>query len=98
MPKKRKSRGRHKGGKGKEDIVQCDECGALLPRSKAVRITKPVTPVDPQLAKELRDKGAVIPQYTVTKYLCLRCAIHRGVIKIRPEDERKKVKIRFEFF
>lgn len=98
MPKKRKSRGRHKGGKGKEDLVQCDECGALLPRSKAVKITKPVVAVDPQLVKELRDKGAIIPQYTVTKYLCLRCAIHRGIIKIRPEDERKKENIKWNFF
>ncbi|RLE85064.1 MAG: 30S ribosomal protein S26e [Thermoprotei archaeon] len=90
MPKKRKSRGRHKGGKGKEDLVQCDECGALIPQSKAVKITRPLSVIDPQLAKELRDKGAIIPRYTVTKYLCIRCAIFRGIIKIRPEHERKK--------
>ena len=90
MPVKRKSRGRHKGGKGKEDLVQCDECGALLPRSKAVKYTKRVTPVDPQLARELRSKGAIIPTYEVTRYLCIRCAIFRGIIKIRPETERKK--------
>jgi len=90
MPKKRKSRGRHKGGKGKEAMVQCDECGALLPRSKAVKITKRYAPIDPQLARELRSKGAIIPTYEVTKYLCIRCAIFRGILKIRPEEERKK--------
>ncbi|RLE61027.1 MAG: 30S ribosomal protein S26e [Thermoprotei archaeon] len=97
MPKKRKSRGRHKGGKGKEDLVQCDDCGALIPRSKAVKITRPVIPIDYQLARELRAKGAVIPQYYVTKYLCVRCAIHRGIIKIRSEDERKSRPIQFRF-
>lgn len=90
MPKKRKSRGRHKGGKGKEDIVQCDECGALIPRSKAVKITRRYSPIDPQLAKELRSKGSIIPTYEVTKYLCINCAIFRGIIKVRAEDERKK--------
>ncbi len=90
LPKKRKSRGRHKGSKGKEDMVQCDECGALVPRSKAVRITRPYTVIDPQLARELRKKGAIIPVYHVTKTLCIRCAIFRGIIKIRPESERKK--------
>ncbi|RLE66291.1 MAG: 30S ribosomal protein S26e [Thermoprotei archaeon] len=90
MPKKRKSRGRRKGGKGREDMIQCDECGALIPRSKAVKYTKAMSPVDPQLARELRSKGAIIPVYRVTKYLCIRCAIFRGIIKIRPEAERKK--------
>ena len=90
MPKKRKSRGRHKGGKGKEPMVQCDECGALIPRSKAVRVTKKYSPIDPQLARELRSKGAIIPMYEVTKTLCIRCAIFRGIIKIRSEEERKK--------
>lgn len=90
MPKKRKSGGRRKGGKGKEDLTQCDECGALIPRSKAVRITRPLSVIDPQLAKELRMRGAIIPRYRVTRYLCIRCAIHRGIIKIRPEAERKR--------
>jgi small subunit ribosomal protein S26e len=90
VPKKRKSRGRHKGDKGKEAMVQCDECGALIPRSKAVKVTKRYAPIDPQLASELRSRGAIIPTYEVTKYLCIRCAVYRGIIKIRPEEERKK--------
>ena len=90
MPKKRKSRGRHKGGKGKEDLIQCDMCGALVTRSKAIKITRPVSVIDPQLARELRSKGAIIPVYRVTKYLCVKCAIHRGIVKIRSEEERKK--------
>ncbi len=89
MPKKRKNRGRKKGGKGKEPLVQCDACGALLPRSKAVKVTRRKLPVDPQLAKELRDSGAIIPSYPVTKYLCINCAIYQGVIKIRSREERK---------
>jgi len=62
----------------------------LIPRSKAVKVTRRYAPIDPQLASELRSKGAIIPTYEVTKYLCIRCAVYRGIVKIRPEDERKK--------
>ncbi|RLF16868.1 MAG: 30S ribosomal protein S26e [Thermoprotei archaeon] len=89
MPKKRKSRGRHKGDKGKEGYVQCDRCGALVPRSKAVRVTVNSLPLDPQLISELRRQGAIIPRYTIVKNYCIRCAIHYRIIKIRPEEQRK---------
>ncbi|MEM2530863.1 MAG: 30S ribosomal protein S26e, partial [Candidatus Bathyarchaeia archaeon] len=29
MPKKRKSRGRSKGGKGRSEVIQCSNCGML---------------------------------------------------------------------
>ena len=90
MPKKRKNRGRKKGGKGREKIVQCDSCGALIPRSKAVKITRRRHIIDPQLEKELKSKGAIIPSYQITKYLCINCAIYQGIIKIRAKEERKK--------
>jgi small subunit ribosomal protein S26e len=47
------------------------------------------SPVDPQLAKELEKKGAIIMRYPVTRCYCINCAIHLGIIKIRPEHERK---------
>lgn len=90
MPKKRKSRGRAKGDKGRASRIQCDGCGAWIPRDKAVKITKPVPIVDPQLAKELRRSGALISKRVVTKYLCVSCAVFQGVVKVRPEEERKK--------
>ncbi|RLG75013.1 MAG: 30S ribosomal protein S26e [Thermoprotei archaeon] len=90
MPKKRQSRGRKKGDKGSVELVQCDNCGALVPRDKAVCITKWYSPVDPQLAEELEKRGAIIARYPVTKCYCISCAIHYGIIKVRPEHERKK--------
>ena len=90
MPKKRKNRGRHKGDKGKEPLVYCDNCGKLVPRSKAVRVTVPYSPVPADLARELEKQGAIIPRYYVTKTYCINCAIFLGILKVRPEDERKK--------
>ena len=89
MPKKRKNRGRHKGDKGKESVVYCDNCGKMIPRSKAVRVTVPYSPIPADLAKELEKQGAIIPRYYITKTYCINCAIYLGIIKVRPEDERK---------
>ena len=89
MPKKRESRGRRKGDKGKVRTIQCDNCGKLVPGDKAVCVTRMYSPVDPQLARELEKRGAIIMKYPVTKCYCINCAIHYGIIKIRPEEERK---------
>ena len=89
MPKKRKSRGRSKGDKGRSDLVQCSRCGALVPRDKAKKVTVRRSLVDPALAKELRAAGAYIASPVTVKYYCISCAIHYGLIKIRPKEERK---------
>jgi small subunit ribosomal protein S26e len=90
VPKKRKNRGRHKGDKGHEPVVHCDNCGKLIPRSKAVRVTIPYSPVPPDLARELEKQGAIIPKYFVTRTYCINCAIFFGLIKVRAREERKK--------
>jgi small subunit ribosomal protein S26e len=90
VPKKRKNRGRKKGDKGKEPVVHCDNCGKLMPRSKAIRITVPHSPVPPDLAKELEKQGTIIHRYLVTKTYCINCAVFFGIIKVRAREERKR--------
>ena len=70
-------------------MVQCSFCGAQVPRDKAKRITKYTSLVDSRLLKELKDQGAQIARYRTTKYLCVSCAVHRGVVKVRSKEERK---------
>lgn len=90
MPKKRRSRGRSKGGKGRSEFVHCSNCGMLVPRDKAKKVTSHVSLVDPALARELRAKGAFIASQKVTKYYCVSCAVHFGVVKVRAREERKR--------
>jgi len=90
MPVKRKSRGRRKGDKGSEGMVQCDNCGAFVPRSKITRVTRRVSLVSGDLARELKKQGVYIAESVVTKNLCISCAIHYGVLKVRAREERKK--------
>jgi len=89
VPAKRKSRGRSKGGKGLGSQVQCSMCGKLVPRDKAKKLSRRVSIVDPTLARELRQKGAYMPSHIDTKYYCVSCAVHRGIVKVRARDERK---------
>jgi small subunit ribosomal protein S26e len=89
MPVKRKSRGRAKGGKGRGAMVQCSSCGQLVPRDKAKRVSRRVSMVDSSLYKELRQKGTYVSSRTETRYYCVSCAVHRGVVKVRSKDERK---------
>jgi small subunit ribosomal protein S26e len=89
MPKKRKSGGRSKGGSGRSGMVQCSYCGAQVPRDKAKRVTRYTSLVDRRMLKELQDQGASVARYRTTKYLCISCAVHRGVVKVRGKEERK---------
>ena len=89
MPKKRKSRGRSKGSKGRSDLVQCSQCGALIPRDKAKKVTVRRSLVDPTLAKELKAAGAYIASPVTVKYYCISCAVHFGLVKVRAREERK---------
>lgn len=89
MPKKRKSRGRNKGSKGRGDRVQCDQCGAWVPSDKVKKVTKYVSLVDHQLARELERKGAYIQRQLVTRNYCISCAIYGRVVKVRAESQRK---------
>mgnify|MGYP006270330209 CR=1 FL=1 len=90
MPMKRKSRGRSKGSKGKSALVQCSSCGELVPRDKAKKVSRRVSMVDSALYRELRQKGTYIASSTETKYYCVSCAVHRGVVKVRARDERRQ--------
>lgn len=90
MPKKRKSRGRSKGGKGRSSRVQCSSCGAMIPRDKAKRVTRWVSVVDRRIAEELRKRGTYLPRKKITKFYCIKCSVHHHITAPRKKEERKK--------
>lgn len=89
MPKKRKSGGRSKGGRGRSGFVQCALCGALVPRDKAKKVTRYTSLVDSALYRELRAKGTYMPRTKVERWYCISCAVHRGVVKVRSKASRR---------
>jgi small subunit ribosomal protein S26e len=90
MTKKRKSGGRTKGSKGASGFVQCSACSKSVPRDKAKKQTKTRTFVDPVIAKELRQSGTHMARTQTISYLCINCAVHRGVAGIRSASDRKQ--------
>ena len=56
-----------------------------VPRDKAKRNTRRVSFVEPQLAKELRQKGTFLASWVDTKYYCISCAVHRGIVNVGPK-------------
>lgn len=90
LPSKRKSGGRTKGATGRGATVQCSKCGKVVPRDKAKKRTTRASFVDPQMARELRRSGTFIPSRRVTKWYCVSCAVHSGVVTIRSRKDRKK--------
>ncbi len=89
MPKKRRNRGRRLSGAGHEGRVQCSLCGALIPADKAIKETRWVSPVRGQVSFELEKQGTYVSKKPMTKYYCISCAIHRGIVRPRAEEERK---------
>jgi small subunit ribosomal protein S26e len=89
LSKKRKSRGRSKGGKGRGDLIHCSNCGAAVPRDKAKKVTTRLTLVEPMLARELRAQGAYIAAPTTVRYYCISCSVHYGIVKVRAKNERR---------
>jgi len=90
VPKKRKSQGRRKGGKGKGTMVQCAYCGKSVPRDKAKKVYRRSSFVDPRLAHELRQKGTYIPSSQQVQFACINCAVHRGLYSPRQANQRRK--------
>lgn len=88
LTKKRKSRGRSKGGKGRSDTIYCSNCGAAVPRDKAKKVTTRMSLVEPTLARELRQAGAYIASPTTVRYYCVSCAVHYGIVRVRAKNER----------
>lgn len=70
-------------------------CGSMVPRDKAKKSTRRVSFVDYALAKELRQKGTYIAAPMDTKYYCVSCAVHRGIVKVRAEKDRRTRPRRF---
>lgn len=90
MPQKRKSRGRRKGKRGAGRFVQCSGCGKFVPMDKVKKVSKRISFIEPNLARELRQQGAYIGGGTTIRYYCISCAVHRGIASPRQKEMRKE--------
>ena len=89
MPKKRRSRGRTGSSGGRDHRVQCAQCGQMVPRGKAKRVSRRVSLVDRQIGQELRKQETIMPYKSNLSWYCVSCAVTFKKVKIRSKDERK---------
>ena len=64
-------------------------CHALVPADKAIKVTRWVSPLRGQIAIELERQGTYVSKRPETKYYCISCAVHHGLVRVRAEEERK---------
>jgi ribosomal protein S26 len=88
VTKKRRNSGKTGSSKGKGQLVQCHHCSRLVPRAKAKRVTRWVSLCEPQISRELRDAGTIMPRRQETEWSCISCAVHSHKVKIRAATDR----------
>ena len=71
---------RKKGQSGRMDSVICSQCGAKVPRDKAILKRRSTLPLNRQLYKMLKDQGARVHAGKTRVYYCVSCAKHRKYV------------------
>ncbi|KAI4291872.1 small subunit ribosomal protein S26e [Pancytospora philotis] len=94
MPVKRQNHGRQKKNRGSVCAIQCVQCGAIVPKDKAISRSsnKPVieaASMDDLKVATIYDAPEVPTFSTIDSY-CVSCACHLRIVKVRSEIHRKE--------
>lgn len=71
---------RRKGKSGKTVVVQCTQCGKMIPKDKAVEKRKTTLPIDYRTRMLLKKSGARLSHAKIKVYYCISCAKHRKYV------------------
>jgi small subunit ribosomal protein S26e len=71
---------RRKGQSGKTETVQCAQCGAIVPRDKAIEKIRSTLPLSKHLRNMLQRQGAYIHSTRRVVTYCISCAKHRKYV------------------
>jgi small subunit ribosomal protein S26e len=95
MTKKRRNNGRSKHGRGHVNRVNCDGCGCLPAKDKAIKrfLIRPI--VETSSLRDIKENTALkdveydYPNTYIKQVYCVSCAIHRKTVRCRARDDRK---------
>ena len=94
MPVKRKNGGRQKMNRGSVNTLQCIQCGALVPKDKAVSRATNNALIEQACMDDLNLASIYfkpeIPSFFNIDNYCVSCACHLRIVKVRAECHRKK--------
>merc|ERR1711988_1375814 len=95
MPSKRRNNGRSKNNRGAPGQVNCDNCGRIVAKDKAIKKFQVRDIIDAaskdDIAKASAYKTATqVPKIMMKMWYCVSCAIHARIVAVRSVTERRK--------
>merc|ERR1712224_497 len=95
MPTKRRNHGRSKKNRGAPGRVNCDNCGRVVPKDKAIKKFTVRDLIDAASKEDIAKAKAYetaqpVPRIMLKMYYCVSCAIHARIVAVRSVVDRRK--------
>ncbi|KAI5173834.1 small subunit ribosomal protein S26e [Pancytospora epiphaga] len=94
MPVKRRNHGRQKKNRGSVNVIQCVQCGAIVPKDKAISRTSNKPVIENATLDDLNVatiyESPEVPTMSITENHCVSCACHLRVVRTRNKDSRRE--------
>lgn len=93
MPVKRQNHGRQKHNRGATNNVQCNQCGAIVAKDKAISRSSNQPVIEAASMDDLNVATIYgkpeVPTFLNIEYHCVSCACHLRIVRARNKDKRK---------
>merc|ERR1712151_1343100 len=95
MPSKRRNNGRNKKNRGISGHVNCDNCGRIVAKDKAIKKFTVKDVIDGPSKEDIAKASAYktptqVPKIMMKMWYCVSCAIHARIVAVRSVTERRK--------
>merc|ERR1712183_46484 len=95
MPSKRRNNGRNKKNRGISGHVNCDNCGRIVAKDKAIKKFTVRDIIDAASKEDIGKASAYkvptqVPKIMMKTWYCVSCAIHARIVAVRSVVDRRK--------
>merc|ERR1711981_409710 len=95
MPSKRRNNGRNKKNRGISGHVNCDNCGRIVAKDKAIKKFTVRDIIDAASKEDIGKASAYkvptqVPKIMMKMWYCVSCAIHARTVAVRSVSDRRK--------
>jgi len=94
MPVKRRNHGRQKSNRGATNNVQCNQCGAIVAKDKAVSRSSNQPVIEAASMDDLNiatlHERPEVPTFFNIENHCISCACHLRIVKVRSKIHRQE--------